>query len=31
MTVPHGVHVDREGNIWVTDDSTMPTAGKGHR
>ena len=31
FAIPHGVHVDREGNIWVTDDSTMPTPGKGHQ
>ena len=31
FAVPHGVHVDREGNIWVTDDSTTPAPGKGHQ
>lgn len=31
FAIPHGVHVDREGNIWVTDDSMMPTPGKGHQ
>ena len=35
MLFPHGLHVDRDGNIWVTDgqgpDLTNPaTAGKGH-
>ena len=35
MLFPHGLHVDRDGNIWVTDaqgpDPTNPaTAGKGH-
>ena len=31
---PHGFHVDREGNVWVTDaiplGSAKPPAGKGH-
>jgi sugar lactone lactonase YvrE len=31
FAIPHGVHVDREGNIWVTDDSTTATPGKGHQ
>lgn len=31
FAIPHGVHVDREGNIWVTDDSTTPVPGKGHQ
>ena len=31
FAIPHGVHVDREGNIWVTDDSPTPTPGKGHQ
>ena len=31
FAIPHGVHVDREGNIWVTDDSTTPAPGKGHQ
>ena len=31
FAIPHGVHVDRDGNIWVTDDSTMPAPGKGHQ
>ena len=35
MLFPHGLHVDRDGNIWVTDaqgpDPSNPaTAGKGH-
>jgi DNA-binding beta-propeller fold protein YncE len=28
---PHGVEVDRDGNIWVTDDGPTPAAGKGHQ
>ena len=31
FAIPHGVHVDREGNIWVTDDSITPAPGKGHQ
>jgi sugar lactone lactonase YvrE len=31
FAIPHGVHVDREGNVWVTDDSTTPAPGKGHQ
>jgi sugar lactone lactonase YvrE len=31
FAIPHGVHVDRDGNIWITDDSTMPAPGKGHQ
>jgi hypothetical protein len=31
FAVPHGVHVDRDGNVWVTDDATGPSAGKGHQ
>ncbi|MCI0663659.1 MAG: peptidyl-alpha-hydroxyglycine alpha-amidating lyase family protein [Acidobacteria bacterium] len=32
---PHGIHVDRQGNVWVTDgiplgNTTQPTSGKGH-
>jgi streptogramin lyase len=32
---PHGIHVDREGNVWVTDGvppgaATQPVAGKSH-
>ena len=35
MLFPHGLHVDRDGNVWVTDaqgpDPANPaTAGKGH-
>src|SRR5882724_1399828 len=26
---PHGIHVDREGNIWLTDGTGKP--GKGHQ
>jgi DNA-binding beta-propeller fold protein YncE len=28
---PHGVDVDREGNIWVTDDAQGPAGAKGHQ
>jgi sugar lactone lactonase YvrE len=29
FVVPHGIHVDRDGNIWVTDGQGIP--GKGHQ
>jgi sugar lactone lactonase YvrE len=31
--VPHGIHVDRDGNVWVTDasDGTTGTFSKGHQ
>ena len=28
FAIPQAVHVDREGNIWVTDDSPTPTPGQ---
>jgi hypothetical protein len=31
FAVPHGIHVDREGNVWVTDDAPTPSPGKGHQ
>jgi DNA-binding beta-propeller fold protein YncE len=31
FAVPHGLHVDRDGNIWVTDDSLTAVSGKGHQ
>lgn len=31
FAVPHGIHVDRDGNIWVTDDATGLSPGKGHQ
>ena len=33
FAVPHGIHVDRDGNVWVTDssDGVNTTAGKGHQ
>jgi sugar lactone lactonase YvrE len=31
FAVPHGIHVDREGNVWMTDDATAPSPGKGHQ
>jgi len=31
FAIPHGVHVDREGNVWVTDDAPTPVSGKGHQ
>jgi streptogramin lyase len=33
FVVPHGIHVDRDGNVWITDasDGTNKTAGKGHQ
>ena len=31
FAVPHGVHVDRDGNVWVTDDATGAPPGKGHQ
>jgi len=33
FVVPHGMHVDRSGNIWVTDasDGTTTTRSKGHQ
>ncbi|HEY6402414.1 MAG TPA: hypothetical protein VI479_13450, partial [Blastocatellia bacterium] len=35
LIFPHGIHVDRNGNVWVTDgippgSATQGTAGKGH-
>jgi hypothetical protein len=27
---PHGIHVDRDGNVWVTDQGANPPNGKGH-
>ena len=35
MLFPHGLHVDRDGNIWVTDgqgprEDNPATAGMGH-
>src|SRR5712691_4833339 len=29
MTFPHGIHVDKDGNIWVTDGQAKD--GKGHQ
>jgi DNA-binding beta-propeller fold protein YncE len=29
--IPHGIHVDRDGNIWVTDDGLNAPAVKGHQ
>jgi streptogramin lyase len=31
FAVPHGIHVDRDGNVWVTDDAQGAVAGKGHQ
>jgi sugar lactone lactonase YvrE len=33
FVVPHGLHVDRDGNVWVTDssDGTNNTPNKGHQ
>ena len=33
FVVPHGIYVDRDGNIWITDasDGTNGTSGKGHQ
>lgn len=27
---PHGIHVDQQGNVWVTDAARPPTEGRGH-
>src|SRR5918992_2472113 len=30
MVFPHGIHVDRDGNVWVTDgQDNLPRAGRG--
>jgi DNA-binding beta-propeller fold protein YncE len=29
--VPHGIDVDRDGNVWVTDDGLSAPAAKGHQ
>ena len=33
FVVPHGIYIDREGNVWVTDssDGVNAVAGKGHQ
>ena len=32
FVLPHGIHVDRDGNVWVTDaDGTSEPRGKGHQ
>jgi hypothetical protein len=33
FVVPHGIHVDRDGNLWITDasDGVNKTPGKGHQ
>jgi sugar lactone lactonase YvrE len=33
FVTPHGIHVDRDGNVWITDasDGTNGTSGKGHQ
>ncbi len=31
FAVPHGMYVDRDGDVWVTDDATGPSSGKGHQ
>ena len=28
---PHGIHVDSDGNVWVTDHGVEPGNGKGHQ
>ena len=29
LNFPHGIHVDRDGNVWVTDHGVTPPNGKG--
>lgn len=31
LMFPHGIHVDRDGNIWVTDGQSNATGGRGGR
>jgi DNA-binding beta-propeller fold protein YncE len=31
MMTPHGIHVDREGNVWVTDFAANAAGTKGHQ
>jgi sugar lactone lactonase YvrE len=31
FSVPHGIHVARDGTIWMTDDSAAAVPGKGHQ
>lgn len=31
MMTPHGIHVDHEGNVWVTDFANNPEGTKGHQ
>ena len=31
FVVPHGLHVDRDGNVWVTDFATNKAGTKGHQ
>ena len=31
FNVPHGLHVDPDGNVWVTDHGVDPPNGKGHQ
>ena len=31
FNLPHGLHVDADGNIWVTDHGVDPPNGKGHQ
>jgi sugar lactone lactonase YvrE len=31
MVTPHGIHVDREGNVWVTDFAANEAGTKGHQ
>lgn len=31
FVVPHGIHVDREGNVWVTDSQGNKAGTKGHQ
>ena len=31
MVTPHGIHVDTEGNVWVTDFAGNPEGTKGHQ